>query len=239
MGQMFESSAMAHLVEEQWNKWLLLTQKKATPAVPEWFPVITISRQRGSGGGLLGQRVAERLGFVLFDSEIVDHVARSAAVDRMIVARLDEQSQRRIRQSAEKAIQRQAFSAESYMAHLTKTILAAGEKGRAVIVGRGAHLILPLERCVRIRTIAPLEIRVKRLCEATGTPREEAERIIADTDRQRSQFIEENFQQSDGDPLLYDLVINTGTISLDTATDLVVQLTEARFPQVRMAATHR
>ncbi|OFV97906.1 MAG: hypothetical protein A3F68_01900 [Acidobacteria bacterium RIFCSPLOWO2_12_FULL_54_10] len=229
--EMYESSQLAQLVESQWKKWLLLTKPKPPQKPQALFPTITISRERGSGGGLIGHLVAERLGFVMLDSEIVDHVAKSAAVDRMIVAHMDEQSQRSVEHWTSKVLHNQKFTALSYMGHLAKAIVAAGEKGRAVIVGRGAHLLLPSERCLRVRTIAPLEVRVARLC-STGLERAAAESIIKDTDAQRSQFIRDNFQESDANPMLYDLVINTAGITLETAADLIVRAAEAKFPQI-------
>lgn len=234
MAEMFPSSAIAQMVEKQWKKWLLLTQQKPERPSLGPFPTITVSRERGSGGSLIARLVADRLGFVVFDSEIVDHVARSAAVDRMVVAHMDERSQHSIRKWTEQVMHRQQFSAQGYMAHLTKTIMTAGEKGRAVIIGRGAHLLLPVERCFRARVIAPLEVRIERLC-ASGIERREAEMVIAETDQQRAQFIRENFRQSDGDPLLYDLVINTGEIAVETAAELLVRAVEAKFPQVLQA----
>ena len=234
MGEMFSSSAMAQMMEKRWKKWLLLTQQKAGQEPLGPFPTVTISRERGSGGSLVARLVADRLGFVLFDSELVDHVARSAAVDRMVVAHMDEQSQRSIKEWTERVMHHQQFSAQSYMAHLTKTIMTAGEKGRAVIIGRGAHLLLPVERCLRVRVIAPLQVRVERLC-ATGVHRTEAETIITETDKQRVEFIRENFRKSDGDPLSYDLVVNTGEIAVETAAELIVRAVEAKFPQVLQA----
>ena len=76
MGEMFPSSAMAQMMEKQWKKWLLLTQQRAGKEPLGPFPTVTISRERGSGGSLVARLVADRLGFVLFDSELVDHVAR-------------------------------------------------------------------------------------------------------------------------------------------------------------------
>ena len=96
--EMYESRAIAQLVEQQWKKWLLLTQQRAAKETFGPFPTVAISRERGSGGGIIGKQVADRLGFVLFDSEIVDHVARAAAVDRMVVAHMDERSQRSIKE---------------------------------------------------------------------------------------------------------------------------------------------
>ena len=231
MGEMFPNSAIAQMVEKQWKKWLLLTEQRTVRKPVGLFPTVTISRERGSNGSLIARLVADRLGFVVFDSEIVDHVARSAAVDRMVVVHMDEHSRQRIQEWTEQVMDRQQFSAETYMAHLTRTISTVGEKGRAVIIGRGAHLLLPVERCFRVRVIAPLPVRIARLV-ASGEPRPRAEAIIADTDQQRAQFIQENFRQSDADPLLYDLVINTGEIAMETAAEVIVRAVEAKFPQV-------
>jgi len=239
MGEMYESSAIAQMVEKQWKKWLLLAQQKPSKPTPGPFPAVTVSRERGSGGSLVAKQVAERFGFVLFDSEIVDHVARSASVDRMVVMHMDERSQRSIKEGAERVIHRQKFSVQTYMAHLTRTILTIGEKGRAVIVGRGAHLLLPAERCFRVRVIAPTELRIARLSASAGMERSEAEPAIAETDKQRAQFIQENFGQLDANPLLYDLVINTGEIALETAAELVVLAVTAKFPQVFQARPAR
>jgi cytidylate kinase len=235
MGEMYESSAIAQMVEKQWKKWLLLAQQKLGKEAPAPLPTITVSRERGSGGSLIAKQIAEQLGFVLFDSEIVDHVARSASVDRMVVMHMDERSQRSITEEAERVIHRQKFSVQSYMAHLARTILTIGEKGRAVIVGRGAHLLLPIERCFRVRVIAPAEVRIVRLAATSGMERSAAEVAIAETDRQRAQFIQENYGQSDANPLLYDLVINTGGITPETAASMVARAVEAKFPQVLQA----
>jgi cytidylate kinase len=235
MGEMYESSAIAQMVEKQWKKWFLLTQPKPGKEMAGRLPTVTVSREKGSGGSLVARQIAEQLGFVLFDSEIVDHVARSASVDRLVVLRMDERSQSSIREQSDRMIRSQRLSEQTYLAHLIRTILTIGEKGRAVIIGRGAHLLLPAERCFRIRIIAPLEVRVQRLSASAGMERSEAEAVIAETDKQRTQFVQENFSQSDANPLLYDLVINTGEIALETAAEIVVLAVAAKFPHVYQA----
>jgi len=232
MTEMYDSSEIAHMVERQWKKWLLLTEQRAREESRQFAPTITVSRERGSGGSSIGKLVAERLGFVLFDSEIVDHVARSAAVDRLVVTHLDERSQHSIKSWSDRVSHAKNFSPQSYMAHLVKTILTIGEKGQAVIIGRGAHLLLPVERCFRVRVIAPPEIRIQRLAAGSGMEPSEAEAVIAETDKHRAEFIRENFQQIDANPLLYDLVINTGRIELETAAELVGRAVEAKYRKV-------
>ena len=235
MEEMYQTSGIARMVEQQWKKWLLLTQGKAQEKQRESlpFPTVTISRERGSGGGMIGSKVAELLGFVLFDKEIVDAVARSASLDRLVVEHMDERSQRSIRERAQRVMHQQAFSPQTYMAHLTKAILTIGEKGRAVIVGRGAHLLLPPEHSLRLRIIAPLATRVERVCSATGLSEAEGQKLVSDTDRERTRYIQENFGCADADPLLYDLVINTGSLSQEAVAGLIVRTALARFPQIR------
>jgi cytidylate kinase len=231
MTEMYDSPGIAQMVEREWKKWLLLTQQRSSEGL-KFFPTVTVSRERGSGGGLVAKLAAERLGFALFDSEIVDHVARSAAVDRLVIMHMDEHSQRSIKEWSDRLSQDRRFSAQSYMAHLTKAVLTIGEKGRAVIIGRGAHLLLPAERCVRVRVIAPLALRIQRLSAGSAMEHLEASALIAETDKQRAQFIQENFQQTDADPLLYDLVINTGDLSMEAAAELVVRAAQAKFPHL-------
>ena len=115
MGELFESPAIAQLVEKQWKKWLLLTQERPGPPALGPFPTVTVSRERGSGGGVTAREVADRLQFVVFDSEIVDHVARAAAVDRIVVAHMDERSQKSIKEWTERVMHRRRFSDESYI----------------------------------------------------------------------------------------------------------------------------
>jgi len=237
MTEMYESSHLAQMVEKQWKKWLLLTQQRAQQQSLQPLPTVTISRERGSGGSTIGKLLAERLGLVLFDSEIVDHVARSAAVDRLVVSQMDEHSQRSIKAVSDRVSRAKNFSPQSYLAHLAKTLLTIGEKGGAVIVGRGAHLILPLERCFRVRVIAPRELRIHRLAAGSAMERTQADALISETDKQRAQFIRENFQQVDADPLLYDLVVNTGKITLETAAEVIARAVEADFPQVLQIQT--
>jgi cytidylate kinase len=242
MNEMYETPGIAQMVEREWKKWLLLTQQRALESKAKILPTVTVSREKGSGGSSIAKLVAEQLGFVVFDREIVDEVARLAFVDRLVVEHMDEHSRRSIKESTDRVVRRQSFPPEAYMAHLAKTILTIGEKGGAVVVGRGAHLLLSPEKCSRVRVVAPLEVRVQRLCAGAGLERSAAESAIATTDRERARFIQENFQQTDANPLLYDLVINTGGLAVDAAADLVVRAVEAKFPHVTETAalaTHR
>lgn len=140
-----------------------------------------------------------------------------------MVENLDEGSRHSIKEPTERAMPRHTFSPETYTAQLTKTVLTIGGKGRAVIIGRGAHLLFPMERGFRVRVVAPFEIRVQRVAAGAGVERAAAGSAIGETDWQRAQFLQENFHQLDDTALLYDLVIDTSGITLDTAAEFVVR----------------
>jgi len=108
--------------------------------------------------------------------------------------------------------------------------------------GSDRALALTRQHLIISAAIAPLEMRIQRLAAGSGMEPAEAAALIAETDKQRAQFIQENFQQMDAQPLLYDLVINTGRLALETAAELVVRAVGAKFPQVleiQPAGTHQ
>jgi len=96
-----------------------------------------------------------------------------------------------------------------------------GEHGRAIIVGRGANFVLPPGRRFRVRIVAPEKKRVKKVSTDYGVPLKEAKRRIIKTESGRRAFIRKYFNADIADPVNYDLIINTGTISIDAATDAI------------------
>ena len=101
-----------------------------------------------------------------------------------------------------------------------QVLRAIRARGRAVIMGRGAHLVLP--DALRVRLVAPLDLRVERVAELEDRPVAEAHREVLSVDRQRAQFVRGHFGMDPHDPDFYDLVVNTGGMSLDHAAHLVI-----------------
>lgn len=223
------------MVEEQAKRWLYerVRAQGATVAPAPYRPVITLSRQRGSGGSTIAGKVAESMGFPLFHSEIVTELARRMGVDPSIVEAADERMHSRIRDWAQSLFDSRYATHEEYLEHLVALVTTIGELGGAVIVGRGAGFILRRDRCFRVRIVAPLEERIARVARTHGLDQPKATELVQWTDRERRAFIRESFRADDCDAANYDLVLNTGRFELDAAVRLIVQVYRELFDTAR------
>jgi cytidylate kinase len=102
-----------------------------------------------------------------------------------------------------------------------KVVLAVAEKGRVVIVGRGANFILPPEDTFRVRIVAPLELRIQNLMSRYDIPLNEAKRRIRRTETDRRAFVRKHFHADIDDPVNYDLVINAGSLTIEAAVGAI------------------
>ena len=102
-----------------------------------------------------------------------------------------------------------------------KIVGVIGEHGRSVIVGRGGNFILPKDRCLRVRIVAPLAVRVKRVCKEFGLSAEDAKRRVIRTESDRRAFVRKYFYADVSDPLNYDMVINTEYLSVSDAMESI------------------
>ena len=100
---------------------------------------------------------------------------------------------------------------------LMRVIGTIGRHGKAVIVGRGANFILPPENRFRVRIIAPLELRVNHVAETYGVTKKEAQRRVLRTESDRQAFVRKYFYSDISDPANYDMILNTGTLSVESA----------------------
>ena len=106
---------------------------------------------------------------------------------------------------------------DEYASMMMKVIGTIGRHGRAVIVGRGANFVLPPENRFRVRIIAPFEKRIACVAEAYGISKQEAKQRVLRTESERKAFIRKYFYSDIGNPANYDMVLNTGTLSVDSA----------------------
>jgi cytidylate kinase len=210
--------AIHQLIEEQVRRWEILRKEK--PEVKP-LPVVTLSREPGSGGNLVAQAVAECLGLDLFHQDLITAMAENADASTRVIRTLDERSLSMIEDWVEAAISERHLWPDEFSRVLMKVIGAVGRHGHAVIIGRGANFVLPPENRFRVRIIAPSDLRVKRVAEAHGVSKKEAQRRVARTESDRRAFIRKYFHSDIADPINYDMVLNTGTLSIESAAKAV------------------
>ena len=215
------------LIEEQVKKWEVSSERRKSKggASP---PVVTISRETGSIVNELIQRISQELGLDVIDGKIIHEVAKSVRMSEKVVSYLDEKTRSTLDNWILYLKTTRFLRADQYVRHLTKVVAAIGEQGGALIIGRGANLILPTEETLRVRFIAPLEVRIRNMAQETGITEEEARQQILLKDAERRDSVKKNFTVDIEDPAYYDLVINTEFLG-----------TEQILPMIRSALKHK
>lgn len=195
---------------------------KIKEAAPEkqMGPYISVSREFGSGGLEVAKRLAERLGWQLYDQELVDFIATEAKVRRDVVESFDEKAQSEIAAMIRRMLDPHALDPDHYLKHLATVVLTIAKHGRAVFVGRGTRFILPPECGLRVKICAPFEHRVQYIIESRGIAHDEAKLLLQKRDEQRRAFSKQHFRRDPDDPDYLDLIVNTQYLSIDAAKEL-------------------
>jgi cytidylate kinase len=206
------------------------------------YPFVTVSRQAGAGGRSLAQALAsaaaavkqpEFQGWKVFDDEL----CRRITEDPELVVPLKDLLNEEYRTALEDYLLR-VIAAESSQAlvyrKMFETIRTIAALGKAVIVGRGASTVtrdLPLG--VHIRLVASRKTRVERMASRLGLDSAHASRWVDEHDAGRARLVKDFFKRDINDPLLYDLVCNTDTMSLSQIASAAVRLAESRLDAYR------
>jgi cytidylate kinase len=185
-------------------------------------PYLLISREKGAGGSAVGQLAGKRLGWQVFDKEIVDAIAERAKVRRELIESVDERDRATIQDAIGQWLHPQPIGTSGYLAHLREILLTLGHQGNVVIVGRGAHYVLPSQFGLRVRMVAPVEVRVRRIAGRENLSLKAAQVVVESSDRERARLARRQFGQNAGDPLNQDVTINTAELTVEAATEVVV-----------------
>lgn len=205
------------IIEEQVHKWRTIYPRKEEKKVT----VITISRQAGSGGHIVAQRLAQGLGFDLFDQEITHAVADNSHMRTLVVESLDEKGVSAIEDIISAVVEKHHLWGYEYMHHLARVIATIGKHGNSVILGRGANFILPRDETLRVRVIAPLEHRIRNVGEWLNLSPAEAKEYILKIDSERKDFIKKYFKADIDNSEHNDLVINLESLSIEAGVEII------------------
>lgn len=219
------------LVDEQARRWAIHRDEGRHESRP---PVVTVARMHGARGDALARRVAEELRFALFDQELVHRIAESAQLSDRVVSTLDEKDRELLTNWLAGFASRTYITPLEYRYHLAKVVGAIAHQGAAVIVGRGAHLILGGESALRVLAVAPLEERVRNVMEEEKIPEREARRRIVEVEADRRAYLMKQFHSEFADPTGFDVVVNTSALGVEGAAKVVVHAAALRGATARV-----
>ena len=227
--------SVSAIVDEQVQRWQM--QRRKEPGKPsQAAPIITVSRQYGARGGVIAQRVAERLGFQCWNHELITEMARHAHADEQGLAAFDEHHRAGLVDAISGIIPKHMLNPSDYFRELTHVVHTISRHGRAVIVGRGVQFLLDPATVLRIRVVGPVEQRARRVMERDHIDERAARQAVDEADRDRRGFIRDHYNRDIDDPCAYDVWLNMAYLTLDGAADITVSAFRARFTDAALAS---
>jgi len=177
-------------------------------------PVVTLSRDYGSGGREIAQQLAKRLAVPVYDKELLDAVVERSGADPRLLAQLDEKTRGFWDTWILSLLSGENLLEENYRRHLVKVVLGILYTGNGgVIIGRGAHLILAQQDVFRVRITASPETCAERVAKKRAVSPEEARKLVELVNQNRSKFVWDVFKQRLNEPTTFDLTINTDRVA--------------------------
>jgi cytidylate kinase len=171
--------------------------------------------------------IGDRLDWKVYDHELIESIAHRMELSVDAVRAFDELAPSVVQDWILPLREEHYAPQEAYLDHLAKLVEAIGRTGDSIILGRGAGFLLPRSETLTIRVVAPLKARAIRLAERMGVSVPTARRAARDLDRRRTHFIRTMYRVDANDPHNYDLVLDTESLGLPIAADLIVRTIEA------------
>lgn len=203
--------------------------------------VICISRAAASGGEEIGKQVAEKLGYLYVDEEIVARAAAEGGLEPRDIA--DEERRKSFAtrflevfaesggdaftMSAPVAAVMEGVRPADIRDLIRETIAQTAGRGNVVIVAHAASFALePGPGVLRVLATASPRTRAKRVATSEDLEEAEAERMIKDSDAARRDYLKRFYSVDRESPTHYDLIVNTDHISVEQAAAIVLSAAE-------------
>jgi cytidylate kinase len=182
--------------------------------------ILTIEREYGCGGGQIAAKIAERLGWTLWDQLLTSEIARLSNCDECEVESREERVdplyyrllKSVLRGSFEGSLNAgrlELLDADAVFRTTRRVVEQAAAAGKCVIVGRGSqHFLADRKDTLRIFLFAPPDEKQRRLIAGGVNPKEAAEQV-ATVDDERAAFIQKYFQIEWPNRLRYHAMLNT------------------------------
>ncbi|HEV8675447.1 MAG TPA: cytidylate kinase family protein [Methylomirabilota bacterium] len=185
--------------------------------------IVTVSHEMGSGGSEIGTALAERLGYRYVDQDMISQAARQYGVGEEKLSQIDE--------TKPSFVERFDVETRRYITVLQSALLDVAEQDNVIIMGRGGQVLLRgIAHVLRLRVMAPFDMRVKRVMKKMAGQMGETVDV-----RTTAEMVRRNDQEKFGrmrylydvdwsDPALYDVVLNTEKLSPDAGVELALGL---------------
>lgn len=193
--------------------------------------VITIGRQLGSDGKVIGKALAEKLGYKFYDKELITRIAKESGLSESFFDELDEKPTNSLLYSLAMGVQsgygiyyahNEMLNSDSLFRMQGELIKTIAEEGPCVIVGRCADYVLrDNPYLIKLFLHASPENRIKRLMERNDMTEKEARSAINKADKRRSNYYNFYTNRTWGSVNNYNLCIDTWSLPKEDCVDFL------------------
>ncbi len=219
------TEGLHRLVERQGRSWEAAQRAHDDEGTPGLHapsgPWISISRQLGAHGDELATLLAARLGWQVFDREILARVAAETHASEPVLAHHDERAGGVLDDMLAQLVVPDDPGRAAYVQEMMRVARDIARHGAAIILGRGVNWFLDPAYGVRVRVVAPEAQRVAALLHDRPAAAAVVRQELAAHDAAQRAFVRQTFGRDIDDPLGYDAVLNLGSLDVERAADLV------------------
>ncbi len=199
--------------------------------------IVTISRTYGSGGRIIGQKLAEDMGVPFYDKALLDRIAEESGFSRDMIEKAEMKAKNGFLYNLASSLAGGGDTSgmnglslnEKFFLAQVDVIREIADEGPCVIVGRCADYILrDYYDATKIFICAEMENRVKRAIEEYGMDPENAEEKVKEIDKARTNYYNHHTGRKWGDVLNYHLTLDSGYIGLEDTIQLIEMFLEKR-----------
>jgi cytidylate kinase len=200
--------------------------------------VITVGRQLGSGGRIIGENLAGQLGIAFYDKELIKIASQESGLGKEYFEQADEKKSYSIFGGlfglrgtlADEPFSHYYLNNETLFKIQSDVIRDLAEKGPCLFVGRCADYVLKENpRCVNVFISADMNDRIKRVAEVQNISAEKARDFIEKADKQREGYYNYFSNKVWGAAESYHLCVNSSVLGIDETVNLIRHFAEKKF----------
>ncbi|PIE97818.1 MAG: phospholipid-binding protein [Treponema sp.] len=176
--------------------------------------IITISRKIASLGDETAKELANNLNYKFITRKMIEEDLIKRGISEETLKQYDEK-----KPGFWASLSR---NRDKYFDYLRETVYEYGENTNCIFIGRGGFAILKdVPGCYSVRLVSPDNVRLKRLMTEFNWSEQQAKKLILESDENREGFHKCFFNVVNEDPTFYDMVLNTGAITAQTAAEII------------------
>ncbi len=233
-----EARIYAHV--QSWEK----AKVRGQTLTPETYPFITISREYGCEGSLLGyqlqavlnERCRPSFTWVAYDHQLIDQVASELHLTRSVVESIDGHRRAEMTEFFETVLTKRVNEAV-VIKKIAEVVRSLAIRGHTILVGRGSYLITQdLKNGLHIRLVAPHAWRVQRVAVDRHLSMDEARRVVDEGETERLRFLNTFFASDAAHHFQPDIIIDNSRFNLAQIAELAFTALSARFGETLVGA---